>query len=185
MGLLETAPASTSRAAWPRPALCETGRIFMELNGQNFECAAVAFMIDRRSRAPLAAARAGRFLHGQASCRGAGGRRRAIDLAREALAAREPDPPSAGRRATPPTPGNMAQGWTARFGAPQPVPWRRAQGVEGAVYGGIFADPAGQASGCADPARRLRRLQPFPVRPARPRAGRGRGGARRPRCRKP
>ena len=44
MGLLETLKLNQSRGV-PASRLFEVGRIFVERNGQNFECAAAAFVI--------------------------------------------------------------------------------------------------------------------------------------------
>jgi phenylalanyl-tRNA synthetase beta chain len=113
-GLLESLKLNQSRGV-AASRLCETGRIFIERNGQNLECAAVAFIIAepvgqqawlKREPADFYAAK-----HHVAALAAAAG----IDLARQSL--------TSGTVATfgwqegqSAVAGEMADGWTARFG---------------------------------------------------------------------
>ncbi len=135
MGLLETLRLNQSRGV-AVSRICETGRIFIELNGQNFECAAVAFLMTDdtarrwRQRAPADFYTAKHHVEALAASAG-------IDLARERL-----EPVSGAsygwQEGHSAAAGEMALGWTARFGLLN-ITMARAHGVIGAVYGGIFA----------------------------------------------
>jgi len=117
--------------------LCETGRVFIERNGQNLECAAVAFVMAEPvvERAWLQRAPADFYTakhHVEALALAAG-----IDLARQPLV------PISGpfygwQEGHSSAAGEMAEGWTARFGLLN-LAMVRALGVEGKVYAGIFA----------------------------------------------
>ncbi len=136
VGLLETLRLNQSRGV-PVSRLCEVGRVFIERNGQNFECAAVGFVLAE----PVGERRwlprdAGDFYsakkHVTALAAAAG-----IDLARQPLV------PIAGpyfgwQEGHSAAAGEMAAGWTARFGLLN-LAMVKALGVEGKVYAGIFA----------------------------------------------
>jgi phenylalanyl-tRNA synthetase beta chain len=136
MGLLESLKLNQARGV-PATQLCEVGRIFIERNGQNFECAAVGFVMAEPlgERTWLKRPPADFFLakkHTAALAAAAG-----IDLARQPLVpvtgsfyGWQEDHSAAA--------GEMAQGWNSRFGLLN-LAMVRSLGIEGKVYGGIFA----------------------------------------------
>jgi phenylalanyl-tRNA synthetase beta chain len=140
--------------------LCETGRVFIERNGQNLECAAVAFIIAepvgerawlKREPADFYTAK-----HHIAALAGAAG----IDFARQPLA------PIAGplfgwQEGQSASAGNIEHGWTARFGLLN-LALLKSLGLEGKVYAGIFAILPERITG--DAARR--RYSDFSLFPA-------------------
>jgi phenylalanyl-tRNA synthetase beta chain len=135
VGLLESLRLNQSRGV-AASRLCETGRVFMERNGQNFECAAVGFLLAepvgerhwlRRPPPDFYQAK-----HHTAALAAAAG----IDLARQPLV------PIAGpffgwQDGHSAAAGEMADGWTARFGLLN-LAMVKEVGVEGKVYAGIF-----------------------------------------------
>ena len=135
-GLLESLKLNQARGV-AATRLCETGRVFIERNGQNFECAAVAFVVaananDRAwsKREPVDFYAVKHHVTALAAAAG-------IDLARETLT------PVAGahygwQEGQAAVAGEMASGWTARFGLLN-LAQVKALGIEGKVYGGIFA----------------------------------------------
>ncbi len=134
-GLLESLRLNQSRGV-AAARLCETGRIFIERNGQNMECAAVAFIlaepVGERSWLKREPADFYATKHHVAALAAAAG----IDFTRQPLA-----PVSAvqgwqeGHSATA---GDIAHGWTARFGLLN-LALVKSLGIEGKVYAGIFA----------------------------------------------
>ncbi|MEI7551186.1 MAG: phenylalanine--tRNA ligase subunit beta [Verrucomicrobiota bacterium] len=162
MGLLESLKLNQSRGVTVS-RLCETGRIFIERNGQNFECAAAGFILAEplgertwRPRDPADFYTAKK--HAAALAAAAG-----IDLARQPLV------PIAGpyfgwQEGQSAAAGEMANGWTVRFGLLS-LPMVRALGVEGKVYAGIFA-VLPDLLGAASPRRRYAdfSLQPAVLR---------------------
>ena len=157
MGLLDNLRLNQSRGV-AASRLAETGRIFIERDGNNFECLAVAFVIAedpvRRwlRREPADFFTAKHHVGALAALAG-------VDLSRQPLA-----PPSgawsgwqeghsAGAR-------EMAHGWLARCGLLS-LGMLRSLGIEGKVYAGVFAIlpeklPAGLGR------RRHRDVSPFP-----------------------
>lgn len=147
MGLLDNLKLNQSRGV-AVSRLAETGRVFVELNGTNYECAAVAFVIaDDPARRWKQREPADFFTtkhHTQAIAALAG-----VDLRRHALSPVTgsfhgwQEGHSAGA-------GEMADGWAARFGLLN-LAMVRGLGIEGKVYAGIFAIlpeklPAGRAA---------------------------------------
>jgi phenylalanyl-tRNA synthetase beta chain len=134
MGLLDTLVLNQSRGA-PAARLCETGRVFVERNGQNLECASVAFVIAedrgrhwRRREAPdFYTAK-----HHVAALAAAAG----VDLSREAV---EPvaGPGFGWQAGQSASAGSVEKGWIARFGLVN-LAMLRARGVEGPVLAGYF-----------------------------------------------
>lgn len=136
MGLLDSLRLNQSRGI-AASLLCETGRVFIEHNGQNLECAAVAFIVAepvgerawlKRTPADFYAVK-----HHVAALAAAAG----VDLSGQPLA------PIAGpffgwQEGHSAAAGEMANGWTARFGLLN-LAMVKALGVEGKVYAGIFA----------------------------------------------
>jgi len=135
-GLLESLKLNQSRGVTVSH-LCETGRIFIERNGQNMECAAVAFIIAEpmgaRSWLKRESADFYTTKHHVAALAAAAG----IDVSRQPVA------PITGayfgwQEGHSATVGDIAHGWTARFGLLN-LAMVKALGVEGKVYAGIFA----------------------------------------------
>ena len=136
MGLLESLKLNQSRGVTVS-RLCETGRVFIERNGQNFECAAVSFIIAdpigertwlKREPADFYTVKK----HVTALAAAAG-----IDLARQPLVP-VIGPYYGWQEGQSAAAGEMANGWTARFGLLS-LAMVKALGVEGKVYAGIFA----------------------------------------------
>jgi phenylalanyl-tRNA synthetase beta chain len=134
-GLLEALKLNQSRGVVVS-RLCETGRIFVEHNGQNLECAAVAFVMAEPvgERAWLKRDGADFYVakhHTMALAAMAG-----IELNRQPLGpVTETRGWQEGHSAAA---GGAAQGWVARFGLLN-LALVKSLGVEGKVYGGIFA----------------------------------------------
>ena len=133
-GLVETARLNQSRGLHAG-RLFETGRVFVEHNGQNLECAAVAFVVVepvgerawlKREWGDFPAAK-----HHLAALAAAAG----IDLARETLRTVEMAPGWQDGHAV--AAGDMAGGWFARVGLLN-LALVRSLGVEGRVYGGTL-----------------------------------------------
>jgi phenylalanyl-tRNA synthetase beta chain len=136
MGLLESLKLNQSRGV-AVSRLCETGRVFIERNGQNFECAAAGFVMAepvgertwlKREPADFYAVKK----HAAALAAAAG-----IDLARAPLV------PVTGsfygwQEGQSAAAGEMAQGWTARFGLLN-LAMVKSFGLEGKIHAGIFA----------------------------------------------
>jgi phenylalanyl-tRNA synthetase beta chain len=134
-GLLESLKLNQSRGV-AVSRLGETGRIFVEHNGQNMECAAVAFVIAepvgertwlKREPADFYATKH----HVAALARIAG-----IDFARLPLTGITTS--QAWQEGHSAGAGDIAQGWLARFGLLN-LAMVKALGVEGKVYAGLFA----------------------------------------------
>ena len=136
MGLLESLKLNQSRGV-PATHLCEVGRVFIERNGQNYECAAAGFIIADPvgARTWLPRERADFFTtkkHVTALAAAAG-----VDLARLPLV------PVTGsfygwQEGQSAAAGEMAHGWTARFGLLN-LAMVKSLGLSGKVYAGIFA----------------------------------------------
>jgi phenylalanyl-tRNA synthetase beta chain len=135
-GLLESLKLNQSRGV-VASRLFETGRIFIERNGQNFECAAVAFVIAEPvgERAWLKREAADFYTikhHVAALARAAD-----IDLAVQPLT-EDGGPYYGWQEGHSAAAGDMAHGWTARFGLLN-LGMVKSIGVEGKVYAGTFA----------------------------------------------
>jgi phenylalanyl-tRNA synthetase beta chain len=135
-GLLETLKLNQSRGV-AASRLCEVGRIFIERNGQNLECAAAGFIIaepvGERSwlkREPVDFYTVKH--HVAALARAAG-----IDFMRQPLAAIA-GPYFGWQDGQSATAGDIGHGWTARFGLLN-LAMVKSLGVEGKVYAGLFA----------------------------------------------
>ncbi|MFT3867854.1 MAG: phenylalanine--tRNA ligase subunit beta [Nibricoccus sp.] len=158
-GLLETLKLNQSRGV-SASRLFETGRIFVERDGANFECVAVAFVIaenpsDRSwlKREPADFYTAKSLVAALAM---AGG----VDLSRQAL-----QPATYAHRGwqegQSAVAGEMAHGWGAAFGLVD-LAMVKSLGIEGKIYAGTFAVlPEKLASVEAH-----RRYQPFSLFPA-------------------
>jgi phenylalanyl-tRNA synthetase beta chain len=158
-GLLESIKLNQSRGV-AVARLCETGRVFVERNGQNLECAAVAFAIAEAAgeRAWLKREAADFYAtkHHVAALAGLAG----IEFERQPL---EPvnGPYYGWQEGHSAVAGDLTRGWTARFGLLS-LAMVKALGVEGKVYAGILAILPERISG--DSARR--RFSEFSLMPA-------------------
>jgi phenylalanyl-tRNA synthetase beta chain len=136
MGLLDALKLNQSRGV-AATRLCETGRVFMESNGQNLECAAVGFImaepIGERAWLPRAPVDFYTVKHHLEALAGAAG----IQFARQPLAPIT-GPYYGWQEGHSATAGEMAHGWTARFGLLN-LTMVKSLGIEGKVYAGIFA----------------------------------------------
>lgn len=134
-GLLESLRLNQSRGV-AVSRLCETGRIFIERDGQNFECAAVAFLLAEpvgerawRLREPADFYTAKHHVAALAAAAG-------IEFARQPMvAATGAEGWQEGHAAAA---GGVAQGWLARCGLLN-LGLLRQWGVQGRVYAGQFA----------------------------------------------
>lgn len=136
MGLLESLKLNQSRGV-AATRLCETGRVFIESNGQNFECAAVAFLlaepVGERSWLARPATDFYTVKHHLEALAAAAG----VDLARQPLV------PITGsfygwQEGHSAAAGDMDHGWSARFGLLN-LAMLNQLGIEGKVYAGTFA----------------------------------------------
>ena len=159
MGLLGSLKLNQSRGVVVS-RLCETGRIFIEHNGQNLECAAVAFIVAEPiaerawlKREPVDFYAVKHHVGALAAAAG-------VDLERQTLM------PITGQffgwqEGQSAAVGSIERGWTARFGLLN-LAMVKSLGIEGKVHGGIFAILPEKLS--ADAARR--RYSDFSLFPA-------------------
>jgi phenylalanyl-tRNA synthetase beta chain len=135
MGLLESLKLNQSRRV-PASRLAEAGRVFIESNGQNFECVSVAFLIaddpERRwkQREPADFYTAKHHVEALAAAAG-------VAIGPQALVP-VTVPYSGWQEGHSAAAGEMRDGWTVRFGLLN-LAMVRAAGVEGKVYAGVFS----------------------------------------------
>ncbi|HEX2853712.1 MAG TPA: phenylalanine--tRNA ligase subunit beta [Opitutaceae bacterium] len=136
-GLLDALKLNQSRGV-AVSRLCETGRVFIEHNGQNLECASVAFVIaessGERAWLPRAAPDFYSVKHHVSALASAAG----IDFGRQPLGAVGGDSSFGFQEGQSAAAGEIAHGWTARFGLLN-LAMVKSLGIEGRVYAGIFA----------------------------------------------
>ena len=134
-GLLETLKLNQARGV-AVSRLCETGRVFIERNGQTVECAAVAFVIAEDTERRWKQREAADFYtakHHVTSLAAMAG----IDLVRQPVSPIAT--PSFGWQSGHAAgAGEMLGGWTARFGLVD-LALAKSLGIEGKVYAGFFA----------------------------------------------
>jgi phenylalanyl-tRNA synthetase beta chain len=134
-GLLDSLKLNQSRGV-AVSRLCEIGRIFVEHDGQNFECAAAGFIIAEDTRRTWLKRESADFYtvkhHATALAAAAG-----IDLSRQPLAPLA-DMSAAWQEGHVAAAGGIVQGWIARFGLVN-LALVKSLGIEGKVYAGIFA----------------------------------------------
>jgi len=134
-GLLESLKLNRSRGV-AASRLFETGRIFVERDGQNFECVAVAFIVAEDAERRWLKREPADFYsvkhHVEALAAAAG-----IDLARQPPASGGSDHAGwqAGHSAVS---GELQHGWLARYGLLD-LALIKSLGLDGKIYGGIFA----------------------------------------------
>lgn len=137
-GLLDALKLNQSRGV-AASRLCETGRIFIEHNGQNFECAAVGFVIAELTGERSWLPRASADFYAVKQYVGALAAAAGIDFARQPLgAAMGNDAYFGWQEGQSASAGEIAHGWTARFGLLN-LGMVKSLGIEGKVYAGIFA----------------------------------------------
>ena len=135
MGLLASLKLNQARGV-AVSRLVETGRVFVERNGQNLECAAVGFIVAEdaaRHWQPRAGTDFYHAKHHVVSLAAMAG----VDLARQPLAPIT-GPYFGWQEGQSAAAGEMQHGWTARFGLLN-LAMVKAFGVEGKVYAGIIA----------------------------------------------
>lgn len=158
-GLLESLKLNQSRGVTVS-RLGETGRVFVERNGQNLECAAVAFVIaepvGERAWLKREASDFYETKHHVAALANLAG----IDFPRQSLTPVS-GPYHGWQEGQSATAGDVAHGWTGRFGLLN-LSMVKSMGVEGKVYAGIFAILPERIS--SDSARR--RFSEFSLFPA-------------------
>lgn len=158
-GLLDSLALNQTRGV-AASRLFETGRVFLERNGQLSECVAAAFVIAEetgergwrtRETADFYTAKAQTAIIAAAA---------GIELGRQPTALIGEASPGwqAGHAATA---GNIQHGWTATFGLVD-LAHLKAQGVTGKVYAGFFAIVSEKVTGDAD----RRGYKPFSLQPA-------------------
>ncbi len=159
LGILDSLKLNQSRGV-AAARLFETGRVFMEVNGTVQECVSVGFILahNPKDRAWLARPEPDfyavkREIEVLAQFAG-------IDLGREGLT-----PVRGGfwgwQEGQSAAAGDIANGWTARFGLLN-LAMVRAAGIEGKVWGGSLAFLPAKLAGVAT----RRRYQPFSLFPA-------------------
>ena len=158
-GLLDSLRLNQSRGN-PVTGLFETGRVFIPKEGGVQECAAVGFVIAENDDASWLKRESADFYLAKRLIETIAGAA-STDLARQPHLATD-DEASTGWQAGHHTlQGNMAYGWTARYGLLD-LAHLKAVGVEGKVYAGVFAIlPERLAKG-----GKRRRFQPFSLQPA-------------------
>jgi phenylalanyl-tRNA synthetase beta chain len=149
MGLLDTLKLNQSRGV-AVSRLAEVGRVFVESNGSNYECAAAAFIIaddpTRRwkQRDPADFYTTKHLVGALAAAAG-------IDLQGAGLSA-VAGPYYGWQEGHSATSGQISEGWTARFGLLN-LEMVRSLGVEGKVYAGILAVLPGRLAAATAPRR--------------------------------
>jgi phenylalanyl-tRNA synthetase beta chain len=158
-GLLEALKLNQSRGV-AVSRLCEVGRIFIERNGQNYECAAAGFIIadpvGERNWLKREPADFYSVKHHIAALAEAAG----VDFARQPLAPIT-GPYYGWQDGHSAAAGDIANGWTARFGLLN-LAMVNGLGIEGKVYAGLFAiQPEKLAGGVTR--HRFREFSPLPA----------------------
>ncbi|HZZ18019.1 MAG TPA: phenylalanine--tRNA ligase subunit beta, partial [Opitutaceae bacterium] len=135
MGLLDTLLLNQSRGV-AAVRLCEAGRIFLENNGQNFEAAAVAFVIGEDPTRRWKNREGDDFFtvkHHLAALAAFAG----VNIEAEPLEALT-GPGYGWQEGNSVSAGSLDRGWLARFGLVN-LSMLRSRGVEGKVLAGVFA----------------------------------------------
>lgn len=134
-GLLESLKLNQSRGVTVS-RLCETGRVFLERKGQTVECVSVAFVVaepvGERNWLTRTAPDFYAIKHHVVALAAAAG----VDLVRQPLV-NVGEPRLGWQEGHAASAGDLAQGWTARFGLLD-LALVRAAGIEGRVYAGTF-----------------------------------------------
>jgi len=158
MGLLDSLLLNQSRGV-PATRLCEAGRIFLENNGQNFEAAAVAFVLADAGPRSWKPREAPDFFtlkhHLTAVARAAG-----LDLAAEPL---QPvvGPGYGWQEGHAVSAGSIDRGWIARLGLVN-LAMLRARGISGGVLAAVVAILPEKLP-AAPPRARVRDFSLFPA----------------------
>jgi len=146
MGLLDSLKLNQSRGV-PASRLFETGRVFVEQNGQNFECAAVGLVIAEDAqrgwlkREPVDFYTVKHHVGAVAASAGVEWARAPLHSVEGAFCGWQEGHSACA--------GDLAQGWTARFGLLN-LAMVRGLGIEGKVYAALFAIlPESLSSGSA------------------------------------
>lgn len=157
LGLLDTLKLNQSRGV-AVTHLCETGRVFVENNGQNLECASVGFVIAENSERQWISRESPDFYtakhHISALAQLAG-----IDFSRQPLG--DSGDYFGWQEGQAARAGDIRQGWTARFGLLNPA-MVKALGIEGKVYAGSFSILPEKLSGVSN-RRRFKEFSLYPT----------------------
>jgi phenylalanyl-tRNA synthetase beta chain len=158
-GLLETLKLNQSRGV-AASHFFETGRVFLERNGQLSECVAAAFVIaedtgERTWRTREAPDFYTAKRHTETIAAAAG-----IDLGRQPTAL-VPGPARGWQEGHAATAGDIKHGWTATYGLVS-LAHLKALGLTGKVYAGFFALVSEKVSGDTE----RRSFKPFSLQPA-------------------
>jgi phenylalanyl-tRNA synthetase beta chain len=158
-GLLETLQLNQSRGV-AASHFFETGRVFLERNGQLSECVAAAFVIaedtgERTWRTREAPDFYTAKRHTETITAAAG-----IDLGRQPTAL-VPVPAHGWQEGQAATAGDIKHGWTATYGLVS-LAHLKALGLTGKVYAGFFAMVSEKVTGEAE----RRSFKPFSLQPA-------------------
>lgn len=135
LGLLDALKLNQSRGV-PVSRLCETGRVFIEHNGQNYECASVAFIVAEDGERRWLSREAPDFyavkhhLSALATVAGVDFERQPLSSVTEAYWGWQE-----GHSAHA---GDLGKGWFARFGLLN-LAMVKSLGIEGRVYAGVFS----------------------------------------------
>ncbi len=158
LGLLESLKLNQSRGNHVAH-LCETGRVFMEVNGTVHECAGVGFIIAENPKARAWLPRPQPDFYTVKRHLGIVAAQAGIDLSAQPLV------PVTGaywgwQEGQAAAAGEMKSGWTARFGLLN-LTMVRAAGIEGKVWAGSFAILPEKIPGGSD-RRRFQNFSLFP-----------------------
>ncbi len=159
-GLLDTLKLNQSRGV-SASRFFETGRVFLERNGQLVECVAVAFVIAENSGERSWLKRESADFYTAKNLTAALTAPAGIELARQPVAAVTEANAFGWQAGHSAVSGDIQYGWTARFGLLD-LAAVKAAGVEGKVYAGQFAILPEKLTAVS--ARR--RYQPFSLFPA-------------------
>jgi phenylalanyl-tRNA synthetase beta chain len=158
-GLLDTLKLNQSRGV-NASRLFETGRIFIERDGANYECVAVGFVIAENPSERSWLKRADTDFYVTKSQIETLAAAAGIDLSRQPIQAAN-DATLGWQAGQSATAGDVQQGWLAQFGLAN-LAMVKSLGIEGKVYAGIFAIlPEKLAAAGVH-----RRYQPFSLFPA-------------------
>ena len=158
-GLLDTLKLNQSRGV-SASRLFETGRIFIERDGANYECVAVGFVIAENPSDRSWLKRADTDFYVTKSQVEALAASAGIDLSRQPIQTAN-DATLGWQAGQSATAGDMHHGWQAQFGLAN-LAMVKSLGIEGKVYAGVFAILPEKLAAAGT----HRRYQPFSLFPA-------------------
>jgi phenylalanyl-tRNA synthetase beta chain len=164
MGLLESLRLNHSRGV-AASRLAEVGRVFVEDNGVNYECAAAAFVVGEDHRRQWRSREAFDFYaarHHTAALAELAGVDLDAALPAPASPAQPPASTYAWQEGQSAALGGFAAGWMARCGMID-LALVRSLGLEGRVFAGVFAILPERLAAAASARPRYRELSLFPA----------------------